>query len=86
MLYLICQLIEKISKLESLQWTSTNGDAKAFDEIKEKWGFVDDASLLRFAMAAMLSSVDNTLSITGENGNTRKIEPADGFTKKSNKK
>jgi hypothetical protein len=59
-----------------------NGDAKAFDEIKEKWGFVDDASLLRFAMAAMLSSVDNTLSITGENGDVRKIQPADSFTKK----
>ncbi len=63
-----------------------NGDAKAFDEIKEKWGFVDDASLLRFAMAAMLSSVDNTLSITGDNGDVRKIQPADSFTKKINKK
>ncbi len=57
-----------------------NGDLNGFNDIMEKWGFKDEQSLIRFAMGAMLTTTDKTLTITTESGD-EKIVPPSSFVK-----
>ena len=57
-----------------------NGDKEKFLQIMSDWNFVDEQSLLRFAMSAMILTTDKTLTITTENGN-EKIAPKDSSLK-----
>ena len=44
-----------------------NGDWEALKEVTKKWGFVDETSALRFALAILTKANDKNLSIDGEN-------------------
>ena len=44
-----------------------NGDWEALQEVTNRWGFKDETSALRFALAVLSKANKNNLSIDGEN-------------------
>ncbi len=58
-----------------------NGDLEALQKIMEEWKFVDEPSVLRFALAVLTKAKDNAVYVT-ENGKKVALSPADSLLKK----
>jgi hypothetical protein len=71
--------ITKISENEDDKLTVNinNGDLRALDEIKQLWGFKDQASVLRFALAALKITHDGDLYAIQKDGTKRLLKPID---------
>ena len=67
---------------ETLQVNINNGDLKALNEIKEIWGFKDQESVLRFALAALKITGDGDLFAL-KDGAKRSLKPADELLQKN---
>ena len=52
-----------------------NGDLKAIDDVVRQWHFINEASMLRFALAIMLSAKDNKLYADGPDGKKVTLTP-----------
>ena len=61
----------------------TNGDREALQEIINKWGFLNEESFLKFAMAIMLKAEGNKIIIQSE-GNQASIVPNDNLLRPKN--
>ncbi len=60
-----------------LQLTINNGDLRALNQIKIKWGFKDNESILRFAIAALTLTEDGDLYADHKDGTRRLLKPAE---------
>ncbi len=58
-----------------------NGDKEKFHEVMEKYNFKDHQSLLRFAIAIMLETKENTLGILKDDG-LLKVTPSASYLNK----
>lgn len=59
--------------------TVSNGDLEALNRIVEQWGFKDQTSALRFALAILVESNKNSLKINGSS-----VSPTEGLLKNGN--
>lgn len=57
----------------------SNGERKALEEVINKWGFKDEESFLRFALAVFVKSNDRSVSIKDESGKETSLCPADSL-------
>ncbi len=55
-----------------------NGDKEKFEQLMQNWRFKDEQSLIRFAMSVMLLTIDQTVTITTDDGD-QKVKPANDF-------
>jgi len=62
---------------DDLQLIINNGDLRALNQIKEKWGFKDSESILRFAIAALTLTDDGYLYAEHKDGSRRMLKPAE---------
>lgn len=62
---------------DDLQLTINNGDLRALNQIKTKWGFKDNESILRFAIAALTVAEDGDLYAEQKDGVRRILKPAE---------
>ena len=62
---------------DDLELTIKNGDLRALNQIKAKWGFKDNESILRFAIAALTLTEDGNLYAEQKDGARRILKPAD---------
>lgn len=62
---------------DDLQLTINNGDLRALNQIKDKWGFKDNESILRFAIAALTITDDGYLFAEHKDGTRRVLKPAE---------
>lgn len=62
---------------DDLQLIINNGDLRALNQIKSKWGFRDNESILRFAIAALTLTEDGYLYAEQKDGTKRILKPAD---------
>jgi hypothetical protein len=62
---------------DDLQLIINNGDLRALNQIKSKWGFKDNESILRFAIAALTLTDDGYLYAEHKDGTKRILKPAD---------
>lgn len=72
--------IEKIphEDTDRLDVSINNGDLRAINEIKEKMNFKDQASVIRFALAALkVASDEGELSVLKKDGSTKSLKPID---------
>jgi hypothetical protein len=58
-----------------------NGDMEKFKEVMTRYNFLDEQSLLRFAISIMLETKGTDLGILKEDG-MYKVTPADSYLKK----
>lgn len=59
-----------------------NGDYEVFKIIKDKWGFKNEESLLRFALTILLKAENNLVEIQDVNGNKTTLKPSAELTSK----
>ena len=62
---------------DDLELIINNGDLRALNQIKSKWGFKDNESILRFAIAALTLTEDGYLYAEQKDGTKRILKPAD---------
>ncbi len=62
---------------DDLQLIINNGDLRALNQIKSKWGFKDNESILRFAIAALTLTEDGYLYAEQKDGTKRILKPAE---------
>ncbi|MCL2331803.1 MAG: hypothetical protein FWC61_04675 [Proteobacteria bacterium] len=58
----------------------TNGDLRTFNKIMEKYDFVDEEALVRFAMSILVLTEDKQLKIK-QNGDFTLVTPAASLVK-----
>jgi hypothetical protein len=58
-----------------LTLTFNNGDRQSLRETVERLGFVNEESILRFALAVLAQSATRSLTITNQNGLTVALNP-----------
>lgn len=58
-----------------------NGDLKALQEVKEKWGFESESHALRFALAVMYQSKNNVVYIDRDGAKVG-LKPGEDLLKK----
>jgi hypothetical protein len=58
------------------------GDKEKFEQLLKDWNFVDEQSMLRFMISAMLLTSDKTLTINTNEG-SQTIAPKDDSLKKA---
>ena len=58
-----------------------NGDLKVLREIYEQWGFKDEESVLRFALAVLSKTRNQVLYYENEQGEKVGIQPSDAVKK-----
>jgi hypothetical protein len=63
-------------KENKLILTLDNGEKKVFEEVRKKWNFKDEQSLIRFALSILDCSTKTFLTIYTEKG-VENIIPAD---------
>jgi hypothetical protein len=54
-----------------------NGDLKALQEIAREWGFRDEVSVLRFALAVLKQAPTHSVYVENEEGEKVGLQPAD---------
>jgi len=52
-----------------------NGDYEVFQIIKDKWGFKDEESLVRFALAVLIKAETNSVEIENGQGGKTTLRP-----------
>lgn len=57
----------------------TNGDLEVLKAAVERLGFKDEESLLRYVLAVISKSATRTLTVTGNDGKTVSLNPADAL-------
>ena len=62
---------------DDLQLIINNGDLKALNQIRSKWGFKNNESILRFALAALTLTETEYLYAEQKDGTKRMLKPAD---------
>lgn len=70
---------EETSTEEVLSLVINNGDRKALSAIVENWGFKDDISALRFALALLSVTKRGTLYHDKPEGGKIAVSPADAL-------
>jgi hypothetical protein len=60
----------------SAKFVLNNGDLKSLEGTRERLGFLDDASLLRFLIAVASQSATRSLTITDKDGKVTSLNPA----------
>ncbi len=66
---------------DALELTINNGDLKALGEIVEKWGFKDEESALRFALAILSVTKRGALMQEKQDGSSTALQPAESLLK-----
>ena len=56
-----------------------NGDLRALRAIRERWGFKDEESVLRFALAVLSKTKQQVLYYQNEEGEKVGVEPSDSI-------
>lgn len=59
-----------------------NGDYRVLDAIREKWKFKDDESLLRFALAVLLTAEEGFVTVKDEAGKEVFLTPTSDLLQK----
>lgn len=70
------------SALPSILLKVSNGDLKALQDVKDKWGFKDEASALRFALAVIAQSEEHLVYIATKDGGKVPLTPGDNYLEK----
>ena len=58
-----------------------NGDLQAMDTVKSEWRFIDEASLLRFALAVLSRAKNKKVYVEDASGNKFPIAPGQQLLK-----
>lgn len=61
----------------------TNGDLEVLKGAVERLGFKNEESLLRYILAVISKSATRTLTVTGNDGKTLSLNPADSLLAES---
>jgi hypothetical protein len=70
---------------DDMELTINNGDLRALNQIKDKWGFKDNESILRFAIAALTLTDDGYLYAEQKDGTRRILKPAEELLEAASK-
>lgn len=60
-----------------------NGDLKALRDIYSEWGFKDEESVLRFALAVLSKTTNKTIYYVDEKGEKVGLQPSDSVLKQT---
>ncbi len=73
--------VQSFEQDEKITLVLNNADREKFKEVMTKYNFLDEQSLLRFAISIMLETKGTDLGILKEDG-MYKVTPADSYLKK----
>ena len=65
------------SEPDAVDMTITNGDLQALRQIYESWGFKDEESVLRYALAVMTKAENQVLYYVNADGEKIGLQPSD---------
>ena len=57
----------------------SNGDLKALETVKDKWGFKDEAAALRYELAVLAQAENQVLYVSDKTGQKIGLTPGDQY-------
>lgn len=73
--------VAALQEQNSLLFNVTNGDSVALKAVVDKWGFKDEESALRFALAVMKQAEKGLVFIDSGDGTKTGLSPSDDLLK-----
>ncbi len=71
------------SDADAVQVTINNGDLQALRQIYERWGFKDEESVLRYALAVMTKAENQILYYVNGEGEKIGLQPSDAVKREA---